>query len=122
MQILGFSIQRTSPPPADPLPNLSGFLVGEIKRDRIERVYADSVELVRRAYAGLEWSRRAMQAEKIGQRRWQSAYAFLLCANVIYRDSGALVHESQVMARRCLTYCRDHHLFALKNGRYSPPF
>jgi hypothetical protein len=57
----------------------------------------------------------------MGQRRWQSAYTFLNHAGVIRQD-GTLVGDDQVMARRALAMCREHHLFALKRGKYSPPF
>lgn len=121
MKLFGYRVERIRRPPTDPPPALSGYLTGETKADRIERIYADATELLRRAYAGLEWSRRPMQPLGMGARRWSSAHAFLLHAGAI-RTDGALANPDQVIARRCLSQCRDHHLYALKQGRYAPPF
>jgi hypothetical protein len=100
---------------------LSGFLVGETKADRIERIATDATELCRRMYAGLPYSRRAMQPLGMGQRRWGSAWSFLNHAGIVRAD-GTLNYADQVLARREIAMCREHHLYALKRGQYAPPF
>lgn len=122
MRVFGFVISRpTATPPADPVPGVSGFLVGESREDRLERIYCDGAELMRRAFAGLPWSRRAMRDHAMGPRRWQSAFAMLQHAAVVHQD-GTLAIANQVHARRSLYACREHYAYAMRQGRYSLPF
>jgi hypothetical protein len=88
---------------------------------RLERIYCDAVELLRRAYAGLPWSRREMRHQEIGPRRWQSAYQMLHHSGCLRQD-GTFTFTEQVHARRKLYECRTHYAELMRRGSYSLPF
>lgn len=89
--------------------------------DRLERIYADAAELQRRLYAGVPATRRAMQTQGMGQRRYAQACAFLLHAGTI--DLGRdLVYADPTLALRNLSAAREHYLLKLSDPHYVLPF
>jgi hypothetical protein len=108
-------------PPQGTTLQLSSFIHGEDRHDRLERIYCDAAELLRRMYAGIAWSRREMRFEEMGARRWASAYQMLVCANLIDREGNRVIDDA-VMARRQLKMCRDHFAHAMRQGNHTLPF
>jgi hypothetical protein len=123
LTLFGYTISRYQPTQEPPSPGaaLSGYLKGETALDRLERIYADAAELLRRAHAGLPYSRRAMQPLGLGARRWQSAH--LMCVHAaVFLPDGTINLVDPVQARRSLCACRDHYRHAMQQGNLTLPF